>query len=396
VAISATNFVVRTTSYYDDITETTTGGSEMKTTGGLHHRRGRLTGLALGGLALAALTPTGGAARADAPPKVAGQPTISGRPIQGNVLTASNGSFSGTGPFNYTYRWLRCPTSGGAGNGDGCTAISGATFKRYVVRAADVGHRLRVRVTAANADGTATETSNATGVVQSAATSGPPRSTTPPTISGTPQVGEALIANNGTWSGARPFAFAYQWRRCDANGANCATISGATSKTYALTTADQGNTLRVRVTARNARGASSATSGASAVIAKAEAPSGATVSISEVSLPNRLIIDRSEFAPRVYRGQRTIVARFHVSDSRNHNVSGALVFCEPVPLGWTNRPPERATGSDGWVTFLLHPSRAVQRKRSGEIVWFLRARKEGENPLGGVTARRLLGLYIRR
>jgi hypothetical protein len=368
----------------------------MKTRGSLHRRRARLVGLAVGGLAVAALIPTGGAARSQAAPKATGQPTISGRPIEGNVLTASNGSFSGTGPFNYTYRWLRCPTSGGAGNGAGCALISGATFKRYVVRTADVGHRLRVRVTAANSEGTATETSNATGIVQSAATSGPPRSATPPTITGTPQVAQTLTANSGTWNGAHPFSYAYQWRRCDSNGANCANVIGATSKTYTLTTADQGNTLRVRVTAKNARGASSATSGPSGVVGKAEAPSGATVSISEVSLPNRLIIDRSAFSTRFYRGQRTIVARFHVSDSRNHNVLGAMVFCEPVPLGWTNRPAEHATGSDGWVTFLLHPSRAVQRKRSGEIVWFLRARKEGENPLGGVTARRLLGLYIRR
>src|SRR5690348_5132951 len=136
----------------------------MKTRGSLRRRRARLVGLAAGGLAVAALIPTGGAARSQAAPKATGQPTISGRPIEGNVLTASNGSFSGTGPFNYSYGWLRCPTSGGTGNGTGCTAISGATFKRYVVRTADVGHRLRVRVTAANSEGTATETSNATGI----------------------------------------------------------------------------------------------------------------------------------------------------------------------------------------------------------------------------------------
>jgi hypothetical protein len=369
----------------------------MKGTRTRLRRHGRLLGIAgVGVLASAALIPTSGSARSDAAPKPTGQPTISGRAIEGNVLTASNGSFSGTGPFNYSYRWLRCPRTGGGANGEGCVAIAGATFKRYTIHHADVGHRLRVRVTAANSEGTATETSNPTGIVQSASTAGPPRNTAPPTISGSAQVGQTIIANNGSWVGARPLTFIYQWRRCDTGGGNCSNIGGATSKTYALTSADLGTTLRVRVTARNARGSSSAVSAPSGVVAKAELPSGATIQISDVSLPNRLIIDHSSFSPNPYRGQRTITVRFHVSDSRNHNVLGAIVFCEPVPLGSTNRPPERATGADGWVTFVLHPSRAVRRKHRGEIVWFLRARKEGENPLGGVTARRLVGLYIRR
>src|SRR5919202_138713 len=112
----------------------------------------------------ALVLPTGGSATAQTPPKATGQPRIAGTAVEGNVLTASNGSFSGTGPFNYTYRWLRCPSTGGSGTGVGCTSISGATFKRYVVRAADVGHRLRVRVTASNAEGSASEVSKPTAI----------------------------------------------------------------------------------------------------------------------------------------------------------------------------------------------------------------------------------------
>ena len=36
--------------------------------------------------------------------------------------------------------------------------------------------------------------------------------------------------------------YTYQWRRCDASGANCADIAGATGATYALGTADVGST----------------------------------------------------------------------------------------------------------------------------------------------------------
>jgi hypothetical protein len=351
--------------------------------------------LVAGVLAVTALLPAGGSATAKAPPKATGQPTISGTVVERNTLTAGNGSWSGTGPFNYSYRWLRCPSTGGGGNGEGCAAISGATFKRYTLRQADVGNRIRVRVTAANAEGSASATSNATGVVLSAATAGAPRNATAPSIGGTPQVGLTLTADPGSWAGAQPFTFSYRWRRCDRTGGSCADISSATAKTYVLTTADLDTTLRVRVTARNSRGSASATSAPSGVVAKAEAPSGATVSISEVSLPNRLLIDRVSFSPQPLRSRRTIVARFHVSDSRNHSVQGALVFVVAIPFGTTTTPAEAATGGDGWVTFTMRPTARVTFGRPGGIVMFVRARKSGERLIGGVSTRRLVQLSTR-
>ena len=46
----------------------------------------------------------------------------------------------------------------------------------------------------------------------------------------------------------------------DENGASCSNITGATSKKYALTADDVGNTLRVRVTGTNSVGSSSVVS----------------------------------------------------------------------------------------------------------------------------------------
>jgi hypothetical protein len=350
--------------------------------------------LLLAATGIAVMIPAAVSAGAQAAPSPTGQPTISGTAVVGNVLTASNGSFSGTGPFNYTYRWLRCPTSGSGGNGEGCTAISGATFKRYIVRQADVGHRLRVRVTAANSEGSASEVSNATAIVRAAPAR--PQNTAPPTISGTAQVGQTLTASTGTWTGQAPLTFTYQWRRCDRTGANCSNISGASSKTYTLTSADEGTTLRIRVTARNSAGTASATSAPTSVVSKAEAPAGSAISINDVSLPNRLLVDRVQFRPQPLRSRRTFTARFHVSDSRNHSVQGALVFVVALPFGTTTTPPEAATGPDGWITFRMTPTRRVKFGARGTgIQMFVRARKASDQLIGGVSTRRLVNLSTR-
>ena len=80
-----------------------------------------------------------------------------------------------------------------------------------------------------------------------------PVSTVPPTIAGTPVQGQTLTASTGTFS-MTP-AFTYAWQRCDAAGAACTDIVGATAPTYLVATEDVATTLRVSVTATNRFGA---------------------------------------------------------------------------------------------------------------------------------------------
>ncbi len=347
----------------------------------------------LGMIATALVAAAGGSARSQSPPKNNGQPVVSGAAVQGSTLTTSNGNWSGTPPFTYQYRWLRCDTSGGGVNGVNCANIPGETRKTFVLTGADVGHRIRSRVIATNKDGTASFNSNPTNVVK--ANAGPPKNAQPPTISGTPAENNTLTANNGSWTGAPSISYTYQWRRCDTNGGSCSSISGATAGTYLLKSVDVGTTLRVQVTGKNGQGSATATSAPTAVITKASPPSGAVVSINDVSLPNRLIIDQYSFQPNRLRKHGRLSVRIHVSDSRNHSVQGALVFIEGVPLGQVlPSHVEQPTGPGGYASFNLRAGSRLQFGGSNRFAFFLRARKAGENPLGGVTARRLVAVAL--
>jgi hypothetical protein len=93
------------------------------------------------------------------------------------------------------------------------------------------------------------------------------RNTSAPTISGTAIVGRTLTTSTGSWAaGGAPYS--YQWQRCSSAGTSCVDISGATSTTYKLTTADGGHVVRSTVRATNVNGASppSASVGAKRVI----------------------------------------------------------------------------------------------------------------------------------
>src|SRR5438067_6304723 len=196
------------------------------------------------------------------PPAVTSQPTVSGMAQEGQTLTATSGSWSGTTPIAYDYQWQTC-----APTGTDCGPIAGATVSTYAVTTGDVGTTIRVLVTATNAAGSVSDFSAATAVVQSAGA--PPANTSPPTISGTAQVGQPLTASPGTWTGTQPISYAYQWQRCDSSGANCNPITGATSAGYTATTADVGGTLSVAVTGSNTVGGATATSAPTATVQSA-------------------------------------------------------------------------------------------------------------------------------
>lgn len=79
-----------------------------------------------------------------------------------------------------------------------------------------------------------------------------PDNTVPPVITGANEfVGTELSVSDGTWVGSSPISFEYEWLRCDANESNCTPIAGESGNTYTLVGADDGSTIRARVTASN-------------------------------------------------------------------------------------------------------------------------------------------------
>lgn len=293
-------------------------------------------------------------------PPQPGEPRITGEAAIGQTLTAEPGSWGGTAPITYTYQWQRCN-----GEGEECAGFTPSEATRYRVAGSDLGHTFRVHVTAKNALGEGSETSEATAPVPgvyhlsvasltSAKTTasysidydlaeesghyrageacseyrkagasawsttcvavGESRCThgsehfacsvpvevtglseateyelrvsvkahsvptaevgeesfttgaTAPSSSAAPELlvagapatvvhpGETVEATTGTWTGTEPIDYSYSWEDCNAEGAECSAIGGATSSSYVPLARDAGHSLVVLVTAGNAGG----------------------------------------------------------------------------------------------------------------------------------------------
>jgi subtilisin family serine protease len=192
-------------------------------------------------------------------------PLSTSAPQPGQVLLRGQGSWTGSAPLSLsTVAWVRCD-AGGAN----CTTVG--TTSRYTVQSTDAGYTFELRITVKNNLGQVTLTTAPSQPVGSAPPPSPPANTAPPVVSGTAQDGGTLQTTTGTWSNS-PTGYAYQWQRCDSTGANCSTISGASSSSYIAQSADVGDTLEATVTASNNGGSANTTSAPTPVVGSAPPP----------------------------------------------------------------------------------------------------------------------------
>jgi hypothetical protein len=354
------------------------------------------------GVGVAALVVVGAAgavgSRSTVAPSNSSLPTISGTAAVGSTVTANPGTWAGSPPITYQYQWLICGGDGGA-----CHAIAGATAQTYKFTSTDQGNTARVNVIASNADGSSSAQSAATVRVAAAAASGPVN-TAPPTITGDTSAGGTLTASPGTWNGAQPITFKYQWLICGNDGNACHDISGATAQTYQPTKNDVGNTIRVKVTATDSSGSTDTTSVPSALVSATSsagcpklAAGAQSVSVNDVAAPSRLQIDKFKLTTGtvITRSMTSFGVQFHVSDTCGQPVSGALVYVTGVPYNQLSIPAETATDAAGNVTLTFNRKAGFPASsKQSLLVLFARARKSGDPLLAGISTRRLVSLRV--
>jgi hypothetical protein len=344
--------------------------------------------------AFAAILVGSSAAMPQVAPNNTGEPRVSGTPRVGQILRTTRGTWTGTPPITYEYRWFRCEGRG-LPNASDCGRISNAPNATYVLREADAGFRIRAQVVARNADGRDTATSNPTAVIESAR----PTNTTEPSISGSAAtVGNRLVSNRGEWVGDTPITYAFQWLRCNQAGGNCSEIAGATDNVYIVAEADTGRTLRVRVTARNDVGARSAISNPTGVVGSTQpppTPPGSGVPVEDLRASgDRLVIASVQFSPNpVTSRSAPITVRVRVTARGGRPVQGALVFMRATPRVVEGQT--QATQADGFVTLTLVPNQLFPQPRSGfNVQFFIKAFRRGDPGLGGIAGYRLVQVRL--
>ena len=209
-----------------------------------------------------------------------GWPGITGTVRAGETLTATTDRIEdedGLTDAVFAYRWVRQDPATSTD-----ADIEGATSSTYTVTDADEGKAIKVRVTFTDDAG------NAESLTSDARLSAPPliipdaevivsntTATGEPTITGTIRVGETLTANTTDLSdsdGLNNATFTYQWLADDAD------ITDATGSTYALVAADEGKTIKVRVTFTDDSGhQETLTSTATVAVASAPTPLTAVI-----------------------------------------------------------------------------------------------------------------------
>jgi hypothetical protein len=244
-------------------------------------------------------------------------------------------------------------------------------------------------VIAKNLAGTATAVSGPTAVVGAAV----PTNTSAPQVAGTLRQGSTVTARPGGWSSATGIAFHYQWFRCDAGGAHCTGIVGASNQAYVPTSADVGHRLLVQVRAQNSAGSTTAASKPSGVVAGAASNA---VAVAGIALPDRLEVDRVVFSPsRITSRSTPLVARFHVREiDGGKSVSGALVRAIAIPYNRLSATREVVTDGGGWATLTFRVRSGFPLRRGYLITMFVRARKPNESVLAGISTRRLVSVRV--
>ena len=234
-----------------------------------------------------------------------------------------------------------------------------------------------------------------------------PKNTSPPTITGTAQEGQKLVGHRGQWSG-NPTDYNDFWVRCDKDGGSCANISGA-HRPQRIRAQERRRRQhdpvqgageergRQQHRRRRCRLPSSPLPRAAAAAGCERVRQDGRDGARRGRLAARASDDRPD-ADQPEHDQPTAPARSRpasTSPPAAARSKGRSSTSPPCRTACSRIPNEQPTGSDGWATlqFTALAGYPVSNKQQ-LLVMFVRARKTGEDLLGGISTRRLVSFHV--
>ena len=122
--------------------------------------------------------------------------------------------------------------------------------------------------------------------------------------------------------------------------------------------------------------------------------SAKTAPIADISPPARLQIAAFDvLSGPVNEQTNSFTLKVRVGSTCSVNIKGASVYVTAVPYNQFDVPAEELTGDDGTTILVFH--RAANFPASDQqqqLTLFIRATKPGEDPLAGVSTRRLVAV----
>ena len=90
---------------------------------------------------------------------------------------------------------------------------------------------------------------------------------------------------------------------------------------------------------------------------------------------------------------QTFTMKVRVGSTCGVNIKGASVYVTAVPYNQFTIPDEELTGDDGTATLVFRrDANFPASSKQQQLTLFIRATKPGENPLAGVSTRRLVAI----
>jgi len=122
--------------------------------------------------------------------------------------------------------------------------------------------------------------------------------------------------------------------------------------------------------------------------------SAKTAPIADLAPPARLQIAAFDvLSGPINEHSQTFTLKVRIGSTCSVNIKGASVYVTAVPYNQFSIPAEELTGDDGTAILVFHrDANFPASDQQQQLTLFIRATKPGEDPLAGVSTRRLVGI----